>query len=154
MRRGTGAHVLSRIVPAALAALASLLTLPASAQSMAPQSTPSPAASSSAASPAPVADPKIEALAKTLVHQAQTNTLDPSEFDDQTKSALTPDMGKSIATELAPFGAATAFAYAGSEARQGLMVYGFVVTFASGSVREVFALDASGKIAGLHFTPI
>jgi hypothetical protein len=149
-------HLVRRCGALALPALLFLATAAPGAAQMAPQTPASPAAPAAAgasASPAPVADPKILAMAKDLLHRAATNTLDPSTLTSQMVAELTPDIGKSIASALSAFGEPSAFAYAGTENMQGLQVYGFIVTFASGTVREVFALDASGKIAALRFTP-
>jgi hypothetical protein len=133
----------------ALLALSLLLTTaPGAAQTPAPSMAPS---SSPAA--AATADPKIQALAKTLLHQAQTNTLDHALLTDQMIAALTPDLTKKLADQMGPLGEPTAMTFVTSQSTQGLMVYKFTVAFSAGTITELFGLDAQGKVAGLRFAP-
>jgi hypothetical protein len=138
-----------RSISAVLAAV--FMLTPGVAAAQTPASPPAAAAPAAPASPA-VADPKIEALAKDLLHRAQTNTLDRSQMTDQMSTQMTPELTKNVATQLGPLGDYTSFTYAGSQSSDGLMIYGFVVVFKSVTLNETIAITPEGKIAGLRFS--
>jgi hypothetical protein len=134
----------------------SVLIAPAYAGAQTPAAAGSPAAAAApAASATPAtADPKIEALAKDLMHRAQTNTFDKTQLTDQMSTGLTAELTKTLASRLGPLGEPSSFIYAGSQPTDGVTAYGFLVTFSSMKVKEIFAVDATGKVAGLSFSPV
>jgi hypothetical protein len=138
-----------RYISAVLAA-AFILT-PALAAAQTPAASPAAAVPASPASPAAV-DPKIEALAKSLLHGAQTNTLDRTLMTEQMSAQMTPDLLKNVATQLTTLGDYTSFTYGGSQMQDGLTVYQFVVAFKSITLSEYIAITPEGKIAGLKFS--
>jgi hypothetical protein len=134
-----------RFILALCAAAFILSPAPATAQ------TPAAPAATAAASPAAV-DPKIEALAKDLLHRAQAGTLDRSQMTDQMAAQMTPAYAKNVATQMASLGDYTSFTYAGTQQSDGLTVYQFVVVFNSVTLNEYIAITPDGKIAGLRFS--
>jgi hypothetical protein len=140
-----------RFLPAALAAVLLLTPGVAAAQTPAPSpAAAAPAAPAAAASPL-VADPKIEALAKSLLHALQTNTLDRSMMTDQMNAQMTADVAKNAAAQMAALGDYTSFTYAGEEDQDGLKVYQFLVAFKTITLKEYVGITPDGKIAGLQF---
>jgi hypothetical protein len=130
--------------------VAGLLTAPSAALAQTPTASPS-------VSPAPVSsqvvDPKIEAMAKKWLSDVQKGQIDRSQLTDEANTAFTPALVQQVSAQLAPLGNPTAFSYVGSTSMQGVNIYQFRVTFASGQLDEFLGLDAAGKIAGLRFTP-
>jgi hypothetical protein len=144
-----------RLLPALLAVAFAVIPALAMAQTPAPSPAAAvpavPAAPAAPATPA-VADPKIEALAKTLLHQAQTDTLARTNVTDEMSAQMTPDATKSIATKMGPLGDYTSFTYGGSQTQpDGLIIYTFVVGFKDTVLDEYIGMTPDGKIAGLKF---
>lgn len=103
--------------------------------------------------PAPGATPIDDAKAWFAALQ-QGKVADPNELNAQMTQALTPDALTQIAALLKDTGKPVSFQQVQTSALQSLTVYVFKITFANAPALDfIYALDASGKIAGLHFSP-
>lgn len=103
--------------------------------------------------PAPGATPLQDAKVWFSALQ-QGKLADPSELDGQMTDAMTPEALSQMASLLKGTGTPTSFQQVQTSAVQSLTIYVFKITFANASPLDfIYSLDASGKIAGLRFSP-
>jgi hypothetical protein len=107
----------------------------------------------SAQTSAPDPNPGITARAKDWLHRVQTGDIDRSQLDATMDTAFTPDLVKQTSQQLAPLGDPLSFTFLKQSVSGDITSYVYQVTFKSGAVNEIFALDKDGKIAGIRFTP-
>jgi len=139
----------------------------AAAQSPAPaaSSAPAPAASSSPApatstspGPAPSGPPATDAArlasARTEFLAWQAGSIDVARYIPLARTQFTPDAVRNIAnTYLKPLGTLQKFALVGGGPYQGMTVYQYRATGASGAIDELISWDASGLIQLIFFRP-
>lgn len=84
----------------------------------------------------------------------QGKLADPNELNAQMTQAMTPDALSQIASLLKDTGTPASFQQVQTSAVQSLTIYVFKITFANAPALDfIYTLDASGKIAGLRFSP-
>jgi hypothetical protein len=66
-------------------------------------------------------------------------------------AALTDSMLASVSTQLVPLGDPTSFTLSAKTTKDAYTVYVFKVQWPTVTLSETFAVDQSGKIAGLYF---
>ncbi|MBV8343499.1 MAG: hypothetical protein JO190_00715 [Candidatus Eremiobacteraeota bacterium] len=100
--------------------------------------------------PATDADAAVTARAKDWLHQIQTGKVDRSQLTDKMNAALTDTTLASVSAQLSPLGDPTSFTLSGKTTEDVYTVYVFKVVWPSVTLAETFAVDRSGKIAGLY----
>lgn len=128
--------------------LAITLTTGAAMAQAPPSTAPTPSPSPSSAM-----DPKIAALAKQWLLAVQSGHIDRSQLAPQTSAAFTPGLLEQVSAQLAPLGAPVGFTLIDAKQLQGITVYHFRATFASGRLDEFIGLDPNGQILQINFTP-
>jgi hypothetical protein len=103
-----------------------------------------------AATSAPTADAAVTARAKDWLHQIQTGKVDRTQLTDKMDAALTDSMLASVSAQLAPLGDPTSFTLSAKTTKDVYTVYVFKVQWPSVTLSETFAVDQTGKIAGLY----
>ncbi len=143
-------------VTAPRAAAAQSSPAPAASTSPVPATSPSPAP----ASPAPVASgPPATADARlSRARDAflawQRGSVDVDQYIPAARAQFTPDAVRNVAsTYLKPLGALKTFAFVATAPYQGITVYQYRATGASGAIDELIAWDAAGKIQLIFFRP-
>jgi hypothetical protein len=106
----------------------------------------------SAQTSAPDPNPDITARAKDWLHRLQAGDIDRSQLDAAVNAAFTPDVVKQTSQQLAALGDPLSFAFLKQTVSGDVTAYVYQVTFKSGAIDEIFALDKDGKIAGIRFT--
>lgn len=107
----------------------------------------------SAQTSAPDPNPAITARAKDWLHRVQTGDIDRSQLDAAMNTAFTPDLVKQTSDQLGPLGDPLTFTFLKQAVSGDVTSYVYQVTFKSGALNEIFALDKDGKIAGIRFSP-
>lgn len=116
--------------------------------------TPAPSPVASAASAQVTPDPAVLARAKAWFAAIQSGTIDRSQLDDKMNSLMTDSLVKSLAAQVGPLGAPTAFEQVQTGTQSGSQFYVYKVTFKGGdALMYVFAVDAHAKVSGLRLTP-
>lgn len=114
---------------------------------------------SPAPSPAPSADPKIEALARAWIMHMETGTVDRSQLTARANAISTPAFLRDSAKRFGPLGPLLALSFVGRQSVTGpqthahFMVYTFLATFKRGRFDWQMALDDRGKIGSLMIVP-
>lgn len=96
------------------------------------------------------ADAAVTARAKDWLHQIQTGKVDRSQLTDKMNAALTDSTLASVSSQLAPLGDPTSFTLDSKASKDPYTVYVFKVVWPSVTLTETFAVDQTGKIAGLY----
>jgi len=109
----------------------------------------SPAAS---ASLSPVDEKTLE-RAKSWYQMLQSGTIDRSQLTKDMNDALTPDKVSQISSQLKQLGSPTSFTQDDTSTVQAYTVYHYDVVVTGGTLIMTFALDQSGKVAGLNLRP-
>ncbi|HVR47902.1 MAG TPA: hypothetical protein VMT95_14820 [Candidatus Binatia bacterium] len=106
-----------------------------------------------AATSAPTADADaaVTARAKDWLHQIQTGKVDRTQLTDKMNAAPTDSTLANVSVQLAPLGDPTSFTLSAKTTKDVYTVYLFKVQWPSVTLSETFAVDQSGKIAGLYF---
>jgi hypothetical protein len=106
------------------------------------------------AAPAAKPDPtQIAKNAEGLLQALQNGKVDRSTLSSQMNASLTDAQLSQIQGKLGPLGAPTGFTPEGTQNLNGLTIYTYKVNFQSGSLTETYAVDSSGKVAGVYFQP-
>ena len=100
--------------------------------------------------PATAGDAAVTARAKDWLHQIQAGKVDRTQLTDKMNAALTDSTLANVSGQLAPLGEPTAFTLSSKMSKDAYTVYVFKVVWPSVTLSETFALDQSGKIAGLY----
>ena len=108
---------------------------------------------SSAASAESADDPKMAALASTLVAQAQSGKIDRDLFDGKAGDGLTPALIANVAQHMAPLGKPKSITFESHATVGAYDTYHYRVAWPAVAVDESFTLDRAGKIAGWYFQP-
>lgn len=98
-------------------------------------------------------DSSALALAKTLLHQAQTGQIDRSRLSANLSTTLTSSAIADMKEQLAPLGPASSFTLQSRTKDGSGTTYYYRVAFANNGAYEELTLDAHGKVAGLWFKP-
>lgn len=112
-----------------------------------------PAIAAAVSKPAAGEDPAITALARQWLHFAQTGNVDRSQLTAAFNKDLTADAISGTKDALGPMGDPTSFVFRGKTTGDGVTQYEYRVTFKTGVLRMVMAIDKDGKIAGIGFQP-
>jgi hypothetical protein len=106
-----------------------------------------------AATSAPTADADAAttARAKDWLHQVQTGKIDSTQLTDKLNAAITDSTLSSVSAQLAALGTPTSFTLASTSTKDVYTIYVFTVQWPSITLSETFAVDPTGKIAGLSF---
>jgi hypothetical protein len=99
------------------------------------------------------ADPAMDALAASLLAQAQSGQIDRTRMSGKMNDALTPAMVTSVAQQLGTLGKPASITFIKHVTVGGYSTYEYVVAWPSVSLSEQFSFDADGKIAGWFFKP-
>jgi len=95
-------------------------------------------------------DAAVTSRAKDWLHQIQAGKVDRTQLTDKMNAALTDSMLANVSAQLAPLGEPTSFTLSSKMSKDPYIVYVFKVVWPSVTLTETFALDQSGKIAGLY----
>lgn len=98
-------------------------------------------------------DSNALALAKSLLHQAQTGHFDRSQLSSDVDSAFTADTVARVKDQVASLGQPTSFVLQSRSKDASGTTYYYRVAFADAGIYEELTLDAHGKVAGLWFKP-
>jgi hypothetical protein len=106
-----------------------------------------------AATSAPTADADAAttARAKDWLHQVQTGKIDRTQLTDKLNAAITDSTLASVSAQLAALGTPTSFTLSSKTTKDVYTIYVFTVQWPSITLSETFAVDQTGKIAGLSF---
>ncbi len=96
------------------------------------------------------ADAAVTARAKDWLHQIQAGKVDRTQLTDKMNTALTDSMLANVSAQLAPLGDPTSFTLSSKTSKSAYTVYVFTVKWPAVTLSETFAVDLSGKIAGLY----
>jgi D-alanyl-D-alanine carboxypeptidase len=108
-----------------------------------------PPAAATVPTPAPGADPTIDALARALWDELTSGKLDRSTLSPQFSAVLTPTLLAQTQQGIMTLGTLRSFTFIGKSEGNGLTIYRYSLTFASGAEREwAVAIAPDGKIAG------
>ena len=100
--------------------------------------------------PTSAADATVTARAKDWLHQIQTGKIDRTQLTDKMNAAVTDSTLASVSAQLAPLGDPMSFTLSSKTFKDPYTVYVFSVQWPSITLTETFAVDKSGKIAGLY----
>jgi len=112
-----------------------------------------PAASTPAATSAPVEDPKVTAIAKGEFTALQQGKIDRSHYTQRMSAVLTDALVSQTGAQLAQLGALKSITLSATQRVQGDSVYVYALTCANGSLKMTLALDKDGLIDGMYFRP-
>jgi hypothetical protein len=107
-------------------------------------------AQAATSAPTADADAAVTARAKDWLHQIQTGKIDRTQLTDKMNAAITDSTLASVSSQLAPLGDPASFTLSSKTTKDVYTVYVFKVQWPSITLSETFALDQSGKIAGLY----
>lgn len=92
-------------------------------------------------------------LAKSLLSQAQSGQFDRAELTSAMSTSLTQDQAAHFVGTVGRLGKPSSFVLESTKTKGSYTKYTYRVAFAQATVDEQIVLDASGKVAGLWFTP-
>lgn len=92
-------------------------------------------------------------LAKSLLSQAQSGQFDRSELTSGMSEQLTQAQAAQLAGRVGSLGKPLSFTLESTKTKGSYTKYTYRVAFSEAMVDEAIVLDASGKVAGLWFTP-
>jgi hypothetical protein len=95
----------------------------------------------------------ILALAQSMLTQAQSGWFDRTELTSSMSSQLTQEQAAHFVSTVGRLGKPSTFVLESKTAKGSYTKYTYRVSFADATVDEQIVLDASGKVAGLWFTP-
>ncbi len=95
----------------------------------------------------------MDALAASLLAQAQSGHIDRTRLSGKMNDVLTPAMVSSVAGQLGTLGKPTSITFVKHVTAGGYSTYEYVIAWPSGSLTEQFSFDTDGKIGGWLFKP-
>jgi hypothetical protein len=113
---------------------------------------PAGALAQSALPQAPPPGPSVRMLAVTWFGRMQAGQIDRSQLSDELNQKMSDAVVSQISAQLKPCGQPASITYLGGRIVDGDDVYAYILNFKSAKVRELMAVDATGKINGLVFT--
>ncbi len=103
--------------------------------------------------PAPVDDPAVTALARSVLASVQSGTIDRTAYTAEANAAFTDAVIRSVGVQLAPLGTPSGMALLYRGYTGNLEQFVYRLSFGRLAVLERLDLDPSRKIAGLLFRP-
>lgn len=91
-------------------------------------------------------------MAVQWFQRMQTGQVDRAQLSDDLNGKLTDVVISQISTQLKPYGQPGSITYLGGRIVNGDDVYAYILNFKASKVRELMAIDNTGKINGLVFT--
>lgn len=115
------------------------------------QSEAQPGASASAT---PLAeDPAVTAAVKAQFLAWQAGKVEHAQYTADASRQFTPELVAQVSAQLRPLGEPTKLSLLDGRVQNGVRLYVYAIDATKGKVQVLYAVDASGKIAGIRFSP-